>query len=469
MDRHEDIKRQCVDLLNYYSIWSDTEYTIPLNQFRIDVVGYHKNKQEPDIGIEVERTSKFQHDASKLADLPNLLWRFIITEDGETLSMGQEHRVNEKIVWILPPPDKDVKFEEKIREITNASNRKWFNENKRTVELQGKEHPDEILQNFSKEIMDQELDIDIAKDIIFRTALGGIEVGYYNQEAKGTTFHKTSEIPKEIYYLSARHLIVEVRVGYSYESGKHSVYLLSKEGEEIAARVISERIRNKENSIGEIIESYGKNAVFIALLGTMGRLVDGTSLSAEIGLDPYISLPLGDPSRAPRDLVEKYDINEKSFFMIQIVARTPQLTPLLIKTYKELVQAGLGNSTSGYTQNGKYYGEAYNLPIRNILEIIDAKSWLDSVNKDSFLAYCEWAILRSHNKSVPQTLYDSIALIGSTPERISERVNETFKAGITSKLLDGQSNTLAVYDDKKFNKYCEAKMEELLPELLDNE
>lgn len=469
MGRHEDIKAHCVDILNYYSILADTEFTIPANQLRIDVVGHYKNMSAPDIGIEVEITSNFQHDASKLANLPHLKWRFIITEDEETLTMGEEQMVKGKIVWILSPPDKDVKFEEKIREITNTRTRNWFNANKRTVEIQENEHPEEIMHNFSKEIEAQELDIGIAKDVIFRAALGGIEVGYYKDEASGTTFHRTSEIPKEIHYLSARHLILEERIGYSYESGKHSTYILSEEGKEIAARVISERIKSKENLISELMGKYGKNAVFIALLGTMGKLIDDTSLMVETRLDPYTSLQLGGTARAPRYLVEKYDLDEKLFFMTQIIARTPQLTHLLVNIYKELVQCGAGNSTSGYTQKGRYYGEVYNLPLRNILEIIDVKSWLDSVNKDIFLAYCEWVILRSHNKSVPQTLYDSVTLIGSNSARISEMVSETFRAGITSKLLDGQSNTIAVYDENKFNEYCEIKMKELVPELLDNE
>lgn len=62
MGRHEDIKAHCVDILNYYSILPDTEFTIPANQLRIDVVGYYINMSAPVIGIEVEKTSPFQHD-----------------------------------------------------------------------------------------------------------------------------------------------------------------------------------------------------------------------------------------------------------------------------------------------------------------------------------------------------------------------------------------------------------------------
>jgi hypothetical protein len=56
MGRHEDIKELCMRILNYYYVDADTEFPIYENQ-RIDVVGYHKNKESPDVGIEVEITS----------------------------------------------------------------------------------------------------------------------------------------------------------------------------------------------------------------------------------------------------------------------------------------------------------------------------------------------------------------------------------------------------------------------------
>ena len=48
-------------------------------------------------------------------------------------------------------------------------------------------------------------------------------------------------------------------------------------------------------------------------------------------------------------------------------------------------------------------------------------------------------------------------------------VDETFRAGVTSKFLGDQSNTVAIYDAKRFNDFCESKMEDVLPIILDKD
>lgn len=86
MNKHEEIKKQCAQILNYYGVIADEEYNLPNNQ-RIDVVGYFKNKKEPDIGIEVELTSDLAKDTSKLLGIQTLQLRIIVSDKSDALSL----------------------------------------------------------------------------------------------------------------------------------------------------------------------------------------------------------------------------------------------------------------------------------------------------------------------------------------------------------------------------------------------
>ncbi len=267
MERHEQIKQQCVQILNYYRVEADPEFTLDTNE-RIDVVGYFNNKKSPDIGIEIELSSNLQHDASKLARTESLKLKIIVTENYDTASLGSSIKSGDKTIYIVPPPDKDLAFESKIREYTGQNTRKWFNQLEKEIKERATMSGNDPLSNFSDEIRDQGLDLETAKDLIFRAALGGINVG----RTDGVT-RKGPELPKELLYLAARGIIFENRRGRNYESGKEVIYLLSSDGYELASRIIQERVNEKEESILEISERFGESAILISLIGTRGRFV----------------------------------------------------------------------------------------------------------------------------------------------------------------------------------------------------
>ena len=464
MDRHEQIKQFCADILNYYGIFGDTEFVLPTNE-RVDVVGYKMHENEPVIGIEVELTSDLQHDASKLANTSSFQLRIIVSNISDTLSLGKTMDINGKIIHIVPPPDNDIEFEKKIREFIKQERKTWYNEWLRRIKLNVDQDP---LTGLEKEIEEQGLDLNIAKDIIFKSALGGIEVGYYRNTKKSTEFVQTSDLPKEILYLAARHIVIELRLGESYESGKDSVYSITQEGHNIALAVIKERIRNIRSYVDEIIKKFGISAVLISFLGHMGKFMQ---ISDDVYSDDlrYSGIPLGDFYSTPRDIVEEFNIDDNLFRMCQIIANTPLFRPLSEEVYKSFVTNKLGNISKYFTSRGTLRGYKYRIPFRSLLRVMDIKSLFNSLDRNALMVYCEWVIFRSHNPSVPQTLYSSIAGIGSNIDRLGDMVDETFKARITSKLLGEQSNTIAIYDTKKFNDFCESKMKEVLPNILEKD
>ena len=237
MGRHEDIKELCSRILNYYYVDADTEYPIYGDQ-RIDVVGYRTKKAYPDIGIEVELTSHFQHDASKLANTSSFQLRFIVTENSDTLSMGPITKINEKVIDIVQPPDIDMSFEKKVREFTNQNDRPWYNYKQPSM---SSESDRDILPDFIKDIQYQRLNVTAAEDVLFRAALGGIHMGVYKQGRINTEYHGGNPT-KEILYLSAQGLILEDRPGRNYETGRQSVYYISDKGRSLASKIIEERV-----------------------------------------------------------------------------------------------------------------------------------------------------------------------------------------------------------------------------------
>lgn len=129
MKRHEEIKQQCAQILNYYYVLSRTELILNTNE-RIDVIGYFNNNvySGPDIGIEVERTNDLQHDTIKLPKTGSFQLRIIVSGNYDTSPLGPIIDISGKDVYVVKRPDRDITFELKIREFTKQNNKTWFTE-----------------------------------------------------------------------------------------------------------------------------------------------------------------------------------------------------------------------------------------------------------------------------------------------------------------------------------------------------
>ncbi len=138
----------------------------------------------------------------------------------------------------------------------------------------------------------------------------------------------------------------------------------------------------------------------------------------------------------------------------------------LKKVYKALTDAQLGNETKAFNSKGDSWGEMYSVPLRALLRKLDVEEWIESSQRDKLKSYAEWVILRAHNPSVPSTLYDSFKAIGSDVHDAEVLIGELAEQGITSKPVKGGTSTVAIYDYKRFNDYCEEKMAIMLQDIL---
>lgn len=460
MDRHEEIKQLCVRLLNYYFIDADTEFTLYSNE-RVDVVGYYKNKDNPDIGIEVERTSNFQHDAYKLAKTSSFQLRMIVTEHPDTRSMGPIASINGKPVEIVLPPDTDIAFEKRIREFTNQNDRPWYNFREQPISSDGEK---DLLSDFIADIQNQGLNVNAAKDIVFRAALGGIHFGTYTSGRLSMNYYGAKPT-NEVLYLNARGLIFEDRPGRNYETGRQSVYLLSKDGQELALKILEERVKQNLNGLYGVQEKHGLVALLISLIGEMGQYMIQPDYSGLYGMDPYSSPPLLSAG-IPRDLIEEFNIASELYFQIYVMANSPLFKGRISEIYKDLTEAGLGNKTNYVGSNGDIT-PMYVVPVRTLLRKLDVREGLSYMGK--LKSYAEWVILRGHNSAVPSTLYDGFRAIGSDDHNAELFIGELAQQGITSKLVKGGTNTVAIYDNKRLNDFCEQHMRNILQDIFEKD
>jgi hypothetical protein len=458
--RHEQIKRDCMDILEYYSVIADSEFTLPTGE-RIDVVGYSSSRKDPDIGIEVELTSNLSKDAQKLLNMKSLKLRVIVTEDPNSLSISNKPPGD---IRIVQPHDKDTAFEDLIRKYTNQEKRPWFSQSLNAQKLRITSESS-LLNDFENEMREQQLDVELAKDIIFKSALGGIYYGYYRWVKGIGTEYSGKQKEKEILYLDARHFLFEDRRGRNYETGKTSIYYTSSEqgAYDLAKAVIDERVGKNKDSLQEIAEKYGTHYIVMMLLGMDVIYEHPYGLAGEVNdnssnVNHYWR---SFPNEIPRQLIEQYNIEREIVNLFHIYVNSSLVKPEAIEIYKKIVNARLGNITDDYNSNGERSGNLYVIPLTQVLDKLNTDE-IVNINIENLREYAYWFIIRSHNPHVPETLYDPIKAIGGQINDAEMKVEELFKLGITSRFIKEGPSTIAIYDENRFREFCDQKMKYIL-------
>jgi len=461
LTRHEQIKRDCMDILECYFVTADSEFTLPTGQ-RIDVVGYSPGKNQPDIGIEVELTSDLSKDASKLLnEMKVFQLKIIVTENPETLKM----RGLLSGIEIVQPPDVDTSFEDLIRKYTNQENRPWCSQRLNAQKLHITSESS-LLNDFENEMREQQLNVEFAKDIIFRSALGGIYYGYYLFRRDQGTKYFGRQKEREVLYLDARHFLFEGRSGRSYETGRTSIYYISSEQDayDLAKAIINERVDRNKDRLQEIAEKYGTHRIVMMLLG-MDRIYDQPyGLVGEVNDNPkyvdYYWKTL--PNEILKQFIERYNVKMEIINLFHIYVNSPLVRPGAIEIYKELTDANLGNKTEFVDSYGQNSGDLYVIPLTQILNKLNIEDAIVNINLENLRQYAYWFIIRSLSRSHLDTLFDAVKAIGGQINEIQMKIDELFKLGITSRLIKDGPSTIAIYDEDGFREYCEKKMRDIL-------
>lgn len=463
MCEHEKAKNDCVRVLEYYGIFADTEYRLHTDE-RIDVVGYSKDRRSPSIGIEVECSSTFQHDSQKLVKVPSIEWRFVLTDDRDTLSLGEVINVNNLPIFVYPLHELDFRFEKKIREITNQNNKPWYN---RVHEYSSfvEDENSSILDRFMHDLQEQSLDIGTAKDIIFRAAMGGIHVGYYRDEKGiGTQFHGDEKLPREIHYLTAKNVIFEDRPGKNYTEGRQSIYYITKEGHELTKEIVRERVSYHISEIEATMEEFGQVPFLISLLGNINNGVfvwrtdvpptNGPSLTGT----EFIDL---------RGVVEVLNVSPELLYASYLMSNTRIFAEIERKIFERLVEKSLGTTGKAFTSRGDVWGQRYTVPVFTILQNIDFPLLKRKLDFEKVQEFATYALMNPQRTRMELSDYslEQFHKIGVDRSFVYSLLTETFNHGITSKPTGQKNETVAIYNQEQFKQFCESRMKEILSDL----
>ncbi len=463
MEDYNIIKAQCINIMNYYYINADTDENI-----NNKIIGYYKNNKCPDIVVYIALDNNLNSGINYSNSVKNPQWIFIITNNPNNFNVTN---VKNSTIFVCKPPSINNEFDEKIREITHQTSRKLYGNNNLIINDKNDDCKN-ILMNFENEIKSQCLDINIAKDIIFKAKLGGLKAGIYKNNKIETQFISKQQIPKELMYLKSREIIFEKRIGANYDSGRFAIYFISTKGLQLADCIVDERLANENYKLKDIITKYGENAVLISLVGNIDLI---TAFKCIFYLDNYsifnsilgitYSIPIFDiKNREAEYINKKFNIDPDLYFMITIINSSPEFRNINLNIFSELINNNLGDKKGHITSKGDSAGTAYYIPL-NILEYINISQWALNLDTSALKDFSKWAILRSSHK-LNLNIFKAINV---ELDEVIEMVNETFRAGITSKILNNDENTFAIYDDKKFKEFCTSKIEDTFNDMINKD
>ncbi len=472
VDRNGEIKDLVCKILSYYSIDPSTEYPIYGGE-KVDVVGFTGNAHLPEIGIEI--TNSMNHNLSKLI---NFKFPYLVIENENANISSNVIKADDKSIKLFQSPDKNRDFEDEIRIIQSIkSDTPYYFEicEKLKISIENENGSETLLLDIIK---GEKLNIDNVKNVIIRSALGGFPVGIHKFKSKiGASvferFSDTANLYKEEIFLESIGVIYKSDNGKSYEIGKTVIAHLNEEYRNIAIELEKELVEKNNSKLKNLIDEYGKTAIFLSLIGSLGEYFEITpeenKIMKNIGrtytniLSLDCMLGVSATGFSVKSVLKALNIDKTFFQNIRVAANTHYFKENYTeKVFNSLLNLGLANKT--YGKNHSKIISPY--PI--IIQEIGFSSWFNEIDRNLITKISLWSILNNHNPSVPNTLFDSISAIGSELYQINEIISETENRGLTSSLIPGNKNTLSLYDSKKFHEYCDMKIIELLEELMEN-
>jgi len=286
---------------------------------------------------------------------------------------------------------------------------------------------------FYHKIIDQNLNLERAEEIIFRSAMGGI---YRENE-----FLKASE--KEEKYLVGFDYIQPIR---KYERYPIYYYHITDKSKDIADAIIKKRILNHKKELMDLISKVGINAFMVSLLGANGSLN-------------------GDP------LLEEENINlipKTLLGLIQQIFDSNQFGIKRKEIFEKLYEIGLCNREGDYNAGGVSTYVFYRAPANYILRTIDIESWVESIDEDKMKEYAKWELIEGTNGEILMMKESSDEYGIIVDHSLYDDLIDMFNKGIISKPTSERDLKFVIYDETKFQEYCEKKMKKLMEELFSN-
>jgi predicted transcriptional regulator len=329
----------------------------------------------------------------------------------------------------------------------------------------------DLLSHFKKLISNQNLDYKIARDIIYKTYVGGmIKVGKMQKVKYGYFAAYNKDLPKEYKFLKAFGYFVE-NVAYTPELPIISMFKTDNDKfRELASEIAYEVIEEKRDDIEKILNKYNKTFIFCSLYGN----------NFDFSYDVYQYYQIsGSIVRIPFT----FDINKENsyFWKLKIVCSFIDILNKIEQLYKELQEIDIGVVTETYHGDKGSYENPLQYSITHIkvpeelLNIIRDYNDIDESLLNKFVSYAivyEYKNVDLDHAENAENFQHLINYLGIDFELIKEVISELSNKGLTSNLvfdfnqsediLGKSKNLFVTYDDINLKEYIRQRMKEIL-------
>jgi len=302
------------------------------------------------------------------------------------------------------------------------------------------------LENFHKEVENQNLNFERVEEIIFRSAMGGIN--RFNEIWNGSE--------NEGKYLLGFDYIKPIR---KYDRYAVYYYLITNKSKDIADAIIKKRILKYKKELMDLISKVGINAFLVSLLGGEGSL-NGDPLGGEFKNEYVLS-----------QTIEEENINSIPKALLGPIEKIFESNQFKIKRqeiFEKLYEIRLCNKEGIYNSDNRYTDEFYRVPVNFILRTIDIESWVETIDEDRMKEYTKWGLIESTKGEILEIKESSDEYDIIVDHSLYDDLMDMFNKGIISKPISERDLKFVIYDDSEFKTYCEDRMKKLMEELFFN-
>ncbi len=468
----EQVKDVIADMLEYYGFGVKVDCKFQSPQDVIDIAVLNEKSNDPRIAVFVmpeNERSKYINKVSRAREIEDI----IILGSGS--SDIQKLKLHGEIMRMDLPDENHTEFERYLKEMApKKPDFPYFSTVPRKLSEVTAKHTH--MQKFEALVNDQGLDLKKAQNVIYRTAIGGLNIHYgkYIQLDDGSSpiFERNRELSREAILLKAAGYLKEEKLpdrGLGLDSDGNSFLGLSDDDEttKVAQEIVDDYVLKNRHTIRKIMSQYPDMFNFVAVAGSLGYYAPKTMLAIERHRRTWTGIIRATVQsensfliEVIRTMINTVGISEETWNRINCLVSFPELNNLLEKYFEAFQKSGIG--VFGYRGLRRIY-----IPAKRISIHMRLGDLAESLDQDSLEEFCMYdTILRSNHTGFD--FFSNINDLGLDEEKIAKIVNEMAAKGFCSKILPhGADLPIAIYNQNKFTNYCLNKMREKASDILD--
>ncbi len=470
----EQAKDVIADMLEYYGFDVKIDCKFQSLQDVIDVAVLREKSNEPKVAVFImpdSDRSKYINRVSRAREIDDIIILGSAPSDvlklklhGEVMRMNlpdEDHTEFERYLKGMAPKKPDFPYFSTVPRKTSETISKPT-----------------YMQKFEALVTDQGLDLKKAQNVIYRTAISGLNIHYGKyirlDDNEAPIFERNRELSREAILLKAAGYLKEEKLpdrGLGLDSDGNSFLGLSDDDETtmVAQEIVDDYIFKNRHTIRKIMSQYPNMFNFGAIVGSLGYYAPKTMLAIERHRRTWTGIIRATVQsensyliEVIRTMINTVGVSEETWNRINCLVSFPELTSLLEKYFESFQKSGIG--VFGYRGLKRIY-----IPAKRIASHMRLGDMAESIDQESLEEFCIYdSILRSNHTGF--NFFSNISDLGLDEGKIADRISEMAAKGFCSKLLPhGSDLPIAVYNQNKFSNYCLNRMREKASDILDVE